>query len=406
MNILSNWGSRINNFLNKPQPEHTRLDKNFNKLPQSQARKDVQDLNHAIEAAGSIANPSRYRLYQIYTNILNDPEIYSQIQSRFNKTFAKDFKLVDKNGKEDAEKTALFKTSWFRNFMKYALEAQLYGHSLIQMGDIQDGKLSEITLVDRFHVKPELGLVVASSFDVVGVDYREPEKAAWNIEIDECGLGVLLKVAKILLYKDMILAANVQFAELFGMPLRVGKTDMQNQTKIERMKNMLDNAGAAGWMVVDETELVEFIETTKGNGEVFQTILTYIDNQIAKVIQGQTMTSNNGSSKAQATVHEGVAEDYAEADQRKMEFIVNDLLIPKLIKHGYPLKGLTFQFDTSVKTSLTEKFTWVKELLNTGKYEIPEDYIIKEFGIPVIKSDIKPAVPVAPNQDEDTAGNF
>ncbi|ORE85584.1 hypothetical protein ATO4_26447 [Aurantimonas sp. 22II-16-19i] len=74
--------------------------------------------------------------------------------------------------------------------------------------------------------------------------------------------------------------------------------------------------------------LFEKVEGQHGAG-VFGGLIDYVDKQVSKLVLGQTMTSDNGSSKAQATVHNDVRLDIQAADGKQLgQTITRDLVVP------------------------------------------------------------------------------
>ena len=122
------------------------------------------------------------------------------------------------------------------------------------------------------------------------------------------------------------------FAEVFGMPLRVGRygpgaTESDIQTLIHAVANLGSDAAA----VLPDSMRIEFEEPgnrTEG-GKLFQGLATWLDKQVSKAVLGQTMTTDDGSSRAQAQVHDAVRLDILESDARQLANTINrDLVRP------------------------------------------------------------------------------
>ena len=75
---------------------------------------------------------------------------------------------------------------------------------------------------------------------------------------------------------------------------------------------------------------LSFQEVTRGAGnDVFERLARWVDEQTSKAVLGQTMTSDNGSSQAQANVHNDVRHDIAVSDARSLTGSLNrDLVMP------------------------------------------------------------------------------
>ena len=79
--------------------------------------------------------------------------------------------------------------------------------------------------------------------------------------------------------------------------------------------------------------MVELVETAKGNGgdTLFENMARWADEQTSKAVLGQTMTTDDGSSRAQATVHNEVRLDIAKWDARQLEATINEYLVKPFI---------------------------------------------------------------------------
>lgn len=263
------------------------------------------------------------------------------------KTLQKPFVLTGKNGKEDDKARLMFEREWFNDFLDLALDSPYFGHSLIQFGDItnENGVMSftGVELVPRKHVVPEYGVITREAGDdwKNGISYREGDIAVWCIEVGKArDLGVLLKCAPQSLSKKNMLAYWDTFGEVFGMPIRIGKTMSQDTKDIARIETMLAEMGAASWGLFPEGTEIEIKETSRGDAyNVYDKRIDRCNSEISKGILGQTMTIDNGSSLSQSETHLEVFENICRADATMIKYLVNDRLIPLMIRHGFPLAG-------------------------------------------------------------------
>ena len=155
----------------------------------SLTKKDIATWRQAWQAAISIDNPNRARLYDIYTDCLVDLHLTGCVGQRKGKTLQKDFRLVGRDGKENPEATKLLQREWFGDFCDLVLDSRFWGHSLIQLGDVvsdENGMRFEgVELVPRKHVCPEYGVITpepAADWRT-GIPYREGDFALWCIEV-------------------------------------------------------------------------------------------------------------------------------------------------------------------------------------------------------------------------------
>ncbi|GLR51262.1 DUF935 domain-containing protein [Shinella yambaruensis] len=121
------------------------------------------------------------------------------------------------------------------------------------------------------------------------------------------------------------------FSEVYGMPLRVGKynasaSSADKRTLLKAVASIANDAAA----IIPAGMDIEFHEVNGANGAaVFGGLLEYIDKQISKLVVGQTMTSDDGSSLGQAKIHNEVRLDILRADCRQLAITINrDLIKP------------------------------------------------------------------------------
>lgn len=102
---------------------------------------------------------------------------------------------------------------------------------------------------------------------------------------------------------------------------------------------------------------------------------------MSKGVLGQTMTIDNGSSQSQSETHLEVFENICAADAKLIEYVVNDDLIPKMIRLGFPLAGLTFKWDDAASYSPAEQRELERVLLQY--FDIDPQYFVDKYKIPI-----------------------
>lgn len=373
-----------------------------NNIFEQQQYRYIQDITNyktALQAAESIYSPNRNLLYNLYNNITLDTHLASLTESRKIKSLSHPFKII-RNGVDDEEATKLFNSKWFQNFLEFSWESVMYGFSLIQIDSITDGK-PVVELVPRQHVKPLQNLIVQNPGDTQGYDYTTAPFNEWFIPVGKVkDLGLLAKVAPLVLLKTNTISNWAQHNELFGSPLRVGRTNLADEDRAKSMYAALRDMASAAFAVLDKDDDVELVASVKSEGKVYENFLRWCDEQISKTLLGGTMNSDNGSSRSQSEVHERLADEYSEFDLKNLTYVVNDKLIPLLINLGLDLTNCTFEFYEIEDRD--ELFTMTSELLKLGVYDIDDKWIETKFGVPVTKREIQQPPTLTP----DTTGNF
>lgn len=123
----------------------------------------------------------------------------------------------------------------------------------------------------------------------------------------------------------------MKFIEKYGMPFAIGKydrstADEEKQTLFSTLKRMVQDAIA----VIPNDSSVELMEASgkTGSSEVYEAIITKCEKNIAKVILGQTLTTDIGSSGSYAAsnTHQQVREDLIASDVRLCEKTVQEFI--------------------------------------------------------------------------------
>ena len=87
-----------------------------------------------------------------------------------------------------------------------------------------------------------------------------------------------------------------------------------------------------------------------------------------------------------------------------MRDTVNDQLIPKMVKLGFPLKGLHFDWDEPIDYTPEQQKAFEEMILNN--YEVDGSYFEDKYGLPVGERRQNPTPPPAEppkgNTKEDT----
>lgn len=154
--------------------------------------------------------------------------------------------------------------------------------------------------------------------------------------------GLARLVAVMYMLKSYTVRDWWAFAEVFGIPVRVGKyganaTKEDIQTLVNAVSRIASDAGA----VIPESMKMELIEsaTGKGGDVLFEKMARWCDEQTSKAVLGQTMTADDGSSRAQATVHNEVRIDIAKWDARQLEACINEYLVKPFVILNYGVQN-------------------------------------------------------------------
>lgn len=354
-------------------------------------RRDIGDWRQAWQLAINIERPDRRTLYDIYRDVEVDLHLSGCVKQREGFVLSRSFKIMDEGGNEKDDALDFFNTAWFKQLMKYALDANYWGHSLIELGNVITSPVNGlptydgVTLINRKHVIPEFHRVLQNLGDDYrnGIDYRQPPFADWLVEVGmPDDLGLYLKAATQTIPKKNALAFWDTFAEIFGMPMRIAHTTLRDEKELKKMEKMMADMGTEGWGLFQEGTDIEVVESTKGDAfNVYDKRIERANSELSKLVIGQTMTIEDGSSLSQSETHLKVFENLVEADCDMIRDVVNNQLIPRMIAHGFPLQGLHFDWDYSIDYTPEQQAAYEQMVLNN--YEVDPKYFEEKYGLPV-----------------------
>ena len=149
--------------------------------------------------------------------------------------------------------------------------------------------------------------------------------------------GLARPAAWAFLIQSFSLTDWASFAEIYGVPLRVGRygpnaSDKDKRALLQAVK-AISNDGAA---IAPSGMEIEFHKVEGQHGTaVFGGLIDYVDRQVSKLVVGQTMTSDNGSSLAQAQIHNEVRLDILRADCNQLAATINRDLIEPFVAFNF-----------------------------------------------------------------------
>lgn len=360
--------------------------------------KNIGDWRDAVENAEDIVNPNRDELIKMYRDFVDDYQLFSTMQTRINKSISGSFRIMNEKGDIDEEETKKFldpkgfPLPWFRSFMTIKMLSKFYGYEIAQLGDIIDNKfewvkkIPEENLIPYYHdvILDSNMAYIYGSTNVINID-EEPQ-ATWLIGMgSETDLGLINKCAPYIIYKT-VFGSWSEHADRFGMPLRVGKTDLRDNLRRQNLINMFEAMTGSTYIIQDPDDQVEFIEQKGGNDphNIYGELISKCDQAISKIILSQTGTTDEKAFAGSAGVHQGILNDVILADKLDISTEVNMSLIPRMKKIGIigANKKIYGQWDFSEQLDISNHVDNIQKLSMAG-YLIPNDEVKKKTGYEV-----------------------
>lgn len=150
--------------------------------------------------------------------------------------------------------------------------------------------------------------------------------------------GLARLVAVSYMCKAFSLKDWMRYAELYGMPLRIGRYGPgAKPDDIAVLRRAVSQIAADAAAILPEGMKIEFeqIANSTGGAELFERLAEWLDRQISKAVLGQTMTTDDGSSLAQANVHNEVRRDILRADAKALSATLNRDLVRVFVDLNY-----------------------------------------------------------------------
>lgn len=151
------------------------------------------------------------------------------------------------------------------------------------------------------------------------------------------------------LFKNFALKSWVQFTEIFGQPMRLGRYDAAaSDSDRLALLRAVRNIGRDAAAIVPEGMMIDFIEAQKaGSTDLYERLCNFLDGQVSKAVVGQTLTADtakNGGSRAQGEVHDRVRGDIRQADAGLLQGTLHRDLVRPIVdlnlgpkpRNGYP----------------------------------------------------------------------
>ena len=301
--------------------EERRKSRLVHQLPPVRTQMEMERLVQAALAARDPENSDRQQLLEIYSNVWRDSQVISERDKAEAFLITEPFEVHAKGEeKEDKGRTALFARPWFTQFLCAVMDSEFWGYQLIEFGE-QDanGEFTEVIVFPREYVRPFEKVITVYPWDRDGIPYT------MGIHSRGCGWS--------------------EYNERFGKPFLTYKTNATDDADKDRAARELQEFGANLAGVIDsEDELIVTSVASKESSDNYKSLVEVCDDNIAKMMNGQTGTSKNAQWTGTAEVHERVMTEFTKARMKRIQDVINYRLFPFLVAHGYRLDGYEFTF--------------------------------------------------------------
>jgi len=265
-----------------------------------------------------------------YDVVLNDDQVKSTLQQRIGAVVARDWNTIpgdESDPRSVAAAEAFDKTvkrlKWDRTTGKM-LMGSFYGYSVAEMmWGYRDGLFDFVGIkvrhARRFRYDDQDNLRMLVPGNMQGEIM--PERKFWVHAVgapdddSPYGLGLAHWLYWPTLFKRNGIRFWNIFLDKFGTPTAKGTYPQSTSPEqVNKLLQALQAIATDSGFVVPEGMAVELLTAAKSGTADFHQLCAYMDGAISKVVLSQTMTTDNGSSRAQGQVHADVKLEVIKSD--------------------------------------------------------------------------------------------
>lgn len=389
----------------------THLSKTTLPIRLARIKQDTLSWRTACEEAERPFNPFRVLMQQIYIDTILDGHVKACVERRKDLTALRDWQIVDSKGEVNDDVAKLINKPWFNRFISHSLDTIFYGYSLIELGDCMDNQFKDLKVTKRWYVSPDRYVVSNMAYNLSGTPFKDEPWADWHVYLNtpndigtsDSGYGLFYEVAVYQIFLRNILGYNGDFLELFGQPIRVGKTNKTELAERENFAEALRDMGSAGWVLMDAIDdQIELIES--GNvGSSWQAYSNFekrLQGLISKLILGHADALDSTAGKLGATQGtespiEQAMEDKQSKDGVFITDVINSELFPRLRKFGFNIPDdCTFEFknDREVHENNDRVIGQAVEIKKAG-LQMDKDFFEEQTGIKLAEAVVPEPMP-------------
>jgi phage gp29-like protein len=372
--------NRFTNFFSR-MPEKEVIKKSgatVVEMPPSRTRKDLAAWNKAIKTAEMPGYWNRAALYNIYLEQLDiDGHLLGILRKRTAKVLSYELQFI-RNGEPDEKTTEWLESDKFKDLLSDLQETQYWGFSLFEF--YNENGWFNYSLIPRKHVNPYNRNVIKHEQDSTGMSYVPFIEAGTIAEAGEVtDLGLLKTATYYSIAKRNAMADWFSYAEEAGRNFKTVVYKGGDIHTAMQVEEALKNLGSGGVLrMPDGIDTDIKSGASSSQNQLFENLIKTLNAEQSKLILGQTMTTDDGSSRSQADVHEG---QQAIIEQTDRSFVLNWLnytFIDYLKLWGINAEGGRFAFiETLDVEAEIEKDLKLKAL----GYTFTPEQIAEKYGI-------------------------
>lgn len=387
----------------------------------SRIKQDIGTWRDAIVEAERplYSYPYRVKMQQLFQDTVLNAHVTACMEVRKHLVMQKDYHLVDKNGNVNEEWTKWAKEEWMLDMMSYGLDAIFYGYQLINVMQIDNNVPTKYQIIKRHNISPDREVISKMVYVPRGIEFNNPDYTLpdgekpydWLFYFDtptengvsNCGYGLLYKVAYYEIFLRNLTGFNANYLELYGSPMRVGKTTKTQENEREEFYQSLVEMGNSGAILMDLNDEIQLVETKGGAGSGANSY----DNFESRIMESISKVMLGHGSALKAVAGKLGSNDDIEAALKRIEVSdckywatnCNKTVLPKLRALGIPIpEDLKFEFKNDLekeefraKQDASNKITAeIAKTMKDAGLQMDAKYFEERTGIPTTEIEVQP----------------
>lgn len=333
----------------------------------------------------------RGRLIDIYEAcVQQDAHLRGVMETLFSQIVGERFMMAKQNEKgkytKDIAATKKIQNTEFLKVIRGIAESKLYGYTGLEFlvdPEAERGGL-QVNYVERRNILADQRKIVQrQGIWMPQWSFDDPKYSDHYVLINSGELGLFSAVAPLILAKKFTFANYVNFSHTYGQPIIHGKTESENTVDRKRMANDIASAAQNKVIVTGLNDEVDIKTFTMSNSEhVFTGLIAIVDKDVSNLILGSESMAGATQSYVGATrAHENIFRDRIEVYRDYIELVMNESVIPRLVRLGYLPDGLEFKYAKRIEMSDEDRIRLFQNL--TTSWEMDPETIEQEFGVKV-----------------------
>lgn len=299
--------------------------------------------------------------------------------------------VINENGKfiRDPEESKKAQGIQFEKFIQGAIEAKLYGYSLIEiLPDVvpETGLLREVNLIERRNVLADQNRVIQRQHQwSPGWDLESQQYKHNYILINNDTFGLFAATTPLILAQKFTLSNWVNFSHTYGQPIIHGKTNAEDDITRKRLASKIAAAASNKVLVTGKDDEIDIKAFTMSNSEkIYDTLIAYVNKEVSNLILGsESMAGATQSYVGSTKAHEDIFRARVKNYRKYIENVMNEQILPVLKYWNFVREDVVFKYNNRVDMSTEDKIKLFDML--TDKYDVDSEIIDMEWGIRVGK---------------------